>query len=125
MITSQNFTTYTPEYPSPALLFQLLTRTVRKYNSEKHHSQEQRTLKVFLQISSCSQILLASSCPTQGCHHTPTGPSGLIWPSYSICECNTGKSSGGNHTCTCCCLIFSLRKSLCSLLEWPQDINIK
>lgn len=63
---------HTPEYPSPALLFQHFPCTVRKYNSEKHHSQEQRTLKLFLHISSCSQILLVSSCPTQGCHHTPT-----------------------------------------------------
>lgn len=38
---------------------------------------------------------------------------------------NTTKSSKEKQNYICCYLVFVLRKSLCSLLEWSQDINIK
>lgn len=38
---------------------------------------------------------------------------------------NTTKNSKGKHSCICCNAVFVLRKSLCSLLECSQDINIE
>lgn len=114
---------YTPEHPSSAF-FSTFHVYCQKIQFREAPQQEQSSLKLFSQISSCFQVLLVFFMSPMGLPpHTCT--LGLIWQSYLIHEYNTAKSSGGNHSYKCCYLIFSLKKSLCSSLEWPQDINIK
>lgn len=111
--------TYTTEYPSSVLFFDI-SLIPWENTIERNPTARAKYFKLVLQI--CFKILLVVLHIILGSTITRIHRSLLV--GFAIIY-NTTKSSKGKHNYICCYLVFVLRKSLCSLLEWSQDINIK
>lgn len=113
-----------PEYSS-SVLFSNISPILSENIIERNLTAGEKYSKLILQI--CSSFKILFICPsyhTRVYHHTHTWELSDLRTDLAIIY-STTKSSKGKELYMLLSCICPQNLSLCSLLEWSQDINIK